>query len=186
MANIPKYLIYIGISVALILLRSMLMSNAAHSPDRAPSTGTRQSGFSIIEVLWAMGTFGVLATVAGVSLGEVAPKFALDNGARMVAMALNQARTLSIMRGHIVDVSFKSHSFTITDTDEGANGEDVATGQLPAHLTMAVTGAASFTPLGTVSAPLAVTLSNDAAHDQVVRVSLTGEVHIGESQHTQP
>ena len=137
----------------------------------------------MLEMLVAMGMFGILATAAGVGLGQMAPKFNLDNGARMMAMALTQARTLAITRGHIVEVTFDSHSFTITDT---VADEVVAAGQLSTQITMAGDSAASFTPLGTVSTPLDITLSNGGETDRVVRVSLTGEVQIGESQHTEP
>jgi type II secretion system protein H len=146
----------------------------------------RQGGFSVMEVLVAMGMFSIMATAAGVGLGQMAPKFNIDNGARMVAMALSQARTLAITRGHVVEVTFGSDTFTITDTEEGEEGEEVATGQLPAHITMAAESSVSFTPLGTVSDSLDVTLSNGGEHDHVVRVSLTGEVQIGESPEVEP
>lgn len=158
------------------------MSFALHSL-RIPGTARGQGGFSMLEVLVVVGMFGIMSVAAGVGLGQVAPKFDIDNGARMVAMALNQARALAITRGHVVDVTFGSHSFTVTDTE---TSKDVAAGQLPARITMAVAGSASFTPLGTVNNPLNVTLKNGGAHNRVVRVSLTGEVQIGASQHTQP
>lgn len=117
---------------------------------------------------------GIMAASAP-GLGALSTTFNLDNGTRTVAMALSQARVYAITRGHVVNVSFTSQSFTTTDTEAGS--AVLMSGKLPAQLTVTASGPASFSPLGTVGAPVVVTVER-ATHTRTVRVGITGEVQI--------
>ncbi|MBI3304085.1 MAG: prepilin-type N-terminal cleavage/methylation domain-containing protein [Deltaproteobacteria bacterium] len=137
-------------------------------------TSQHPQGFTVVETMVVIAILGILFSIATVVLGNLAPKFDLDNGARMTAMALNEARVQAIARGHNMVVSFGSNTFTITDD---VNNEVVAEGQLPLHLSLSAGDDSTFTPLGTVTAPLIVTVSNgDNSRD--VSVGLIGEVQI--------
>ena len=87
-------------------------------------------------------------------------------------MALNQGRVQAITRGHTVVVTFGTNDFTIADGDE-----TVATDQLPPHITVSADSDATFTPLGTVTAPVTVTVGNGDGSREV-KVGLIGEVQI--------
>ena len=133
-----------------------------------------EKGFTLAELLVAVGVLGLLTTIAAVGLGTLAPQFDLDNAARKVAMALNQGRVQAITRGHTMVVTFGTNDFTITD---GVNAETVATDQLPPHITVSADGDATFTSLGSVTTPVTVTVSN-SDHSRDVSVGLIGEVQI--------
>ena len=47
---------------------------------------------TLIELMVALAMLGILLPMAAVSLGNLAPKFDLDNAARKTVMVLNQAR----------------------------------------------------------------------------------------------
>jgi hypothetical protein len=92
----------------------------------------------------------------------------------MTAMGLNQARVQAITRGHNIDITFAAYTFAITDADNG--NELMAVGELPSAITANV-GTTTFTPLGTVTAPLTITLSNGDG-SRAVSVGLIGEVQV--------
>lgn len=131
-----------------------------------------EKGFTLAEMFVTISVLGILLAAAAVGLGTLAPQFDLDNGTRKVAMALNQGRVQAITRGHTIVVAFDTDAFTITDA-----GETIATDTFPPHISVSADGAASFTPLGTVTAPVIVTVSN-SDHSRVVSVGLIGEVQI--------
>jgi len=133
-----------------------------------------QRGFTMVEMIVAIGIFGIMGAIAAVGLGIFAPQFNLDNAARMAAMGLNQARVQAITRGHNIDITFAAYTFAITDADNG--DELMAVGELPFAITADV-GTTTFTPLGTVTAPLTITLSNGDG-SRAVSVGLIGEVQI--------
>jgi prepilin-type N-terminal cleavage/methylation domain-containing protein len=134
----------------------------------------RQRGFTVAEIMVAMGVFGILTASAVGSLGNLAPSFNLDSAAHITTMALNQARVQAITRGHNMVVTFGPNSFTITDE---VNDKTVATGQLPPHITVSTANTPTFTPLGTAATPLTVTVSN-GSNSRNVSVGLTGEVQL--------
>jgi len=129
-----------------------------------------EKGLTVAELLVAISTLGVLLSATAVGLGTLAPQFDLDNAARKVAMGLNQARVQAITRGHTVVVTFGTDDLTIADGEE-----TIATDQLPPHITMSADSSVTFTPLGTVTAPVTVTVSN-SSHSRGVSVGLIGEV----------
>lgn len=133
-----------------------------------------QRGFTMVEMIVAIGIFGIMGAIAAVGLGILAPQFNLDNAARKVAMALNQGRVQAITRGHTIVVTSGTGAFTITDN---VNHETIATDTLPPHITVSADGNATFTPLGTVTTPVTVTVSN-SDHSRAVSVGLMGEGQI--------
>ena len=142
----------------------------------SPLVGRRSArGFTLLELVTGLATFGTLVAVAAPGVGSISGLFKLDGDSRTVALALTQARVAAITRSHRVDVSFGAHGFTVTDTEIGAGGYVVLRGDVLAPTTLSASGTASFTPLGTVTAPVTITLRN-VDRERVVRLGLAGEV----------
>jgi prepilin-type N-terminal cleavage/methylation domain-containing protein len=143
---------------------------------RVSRRAARDGGYTLLELITCLATMGILVAIAAPSLGPISAAFKVDNGSRTIAMALAQARVAAITRGHQIDVSFTSQGFTMTDPVVGG-GYVVIKGDLPAPTTLTASGTTSFTPLGTVTAPLAVTV-HSVGRQRVVRLGLAGEVEI--------
>jgi len=133
-----------------------------------------EKGLTATELLTVVGILGILLSMAAVGLGTLAPQFDLDNAARKVEMVLNQGRVQANTRGHTTVVAFSTDAFTITDN---VAHETIATDTLPPRITVSADGDATFTPLGTVTTPVTVTVSN-SDHSRDVSVGLIGEVQI--------
>ena len=131
-----------------------------------------EKGMTLIELMVALAMLGILLPMAAVSLGSLAPKFDLDNAARKTVMVLNQARVQAITRGHTVVVTFGTDTFLITD-----NTKHFPMGDLDTYITVSAEDDATFTPLGTVTIPVTVTVSN-SEDSRDVSVGLTGEVQV--------
>jgi len=143
--------------------------------DITPKQATRRSqrGFTLIEVLVAMAVFGILSSLAAITLGSLAPKFDLDNAARSAAMAMTRAKVQAITRGHATKITLEGGVFT---TKDEATGEYIGDGEFSSALTLSGTDEYVFSPLGTASAgPL--TLSN-GEHSRDIVVGLIGTVEI--------
>ena len=133
-----------------------------------------QAGLSFAEAMVTLSLAGVVAGIGVVSLGSLTASYALDNGSRTVAMALGQARVFAIARGRDVTVTFNSSHFV---AHAAGSSETLLSGEVPSPVTMATTGAATFSPLGTVGNPVVVTLDRSGETRQV-RVAFSGEVEI--------
>ena len=134
----------------------------------------REAGLSFAEAMVTLSLAGVIAGMGVVSLGSLTASFSLDNGSRTVAMGLNQARVFAITRGRDVTVSFNSSHFV---AHPAGSSETLVSGEVPSPVTMAATGAATFSPFGTVDNPIVVTLDRDG-ETRLVRVAFSGEVEI--------
>ena len=136
--------------------------------------GRSERGFSFAELVVTLSMAGVLVAVGALSLGSLSAAFSLDGGSRTVAMAFSQARVFAISRARTVTVTLGSSTFVVRDTQLN---KDLLRGSIPVPVTMASTGVASFSPLGTVAAPVVVTLDR-GGETRLVRVGFTGEVEI--------
>lgn len=144
---------------------------------RSGGLGRRRSsegGFSFAEMVVTLSMAGVLAGIGALSLGPLSAAFSLDTGSRTVAMGFSQARVFAISRGRTVNVTFGSGGFVVRDTQLN---QDLMHAEVPAPVTMEATGVASFSPLGSVSTPVVVTLDRNGK-TRLVRVGFTGEVEI--------
>lgn len=129
----------------------------------------------MLELLVALSILSLLLVIATSTLGSLAPKFELDNTIRSVAMALSQARSQAVTKGHDVNVEFGAHSYEITDATDGDTV--LAAGELSTLVIVTAEGSVTFTPLGMATAPLTVTASNDS-YSRTVEIGMTGEVMI--------
>ena len=140
-------------------------------PRNARATSLR--GFTVIELLVALSIMVILISAATTTLGELAPKFNLDNTVRSVGMALNQARSQAITTGHTIDVSFGAHDYTITDVTDG--GTVLSADEFSSIISVSAGNVVTFTPLGMSDAETPITVSNDS-YSRTVTVKITGEV----------
>jgi|GEM_PF-1567775 len=141
--------------------------------ERQPRAWHRR-GFTLVEMMVALGVFGFLTTAAFVGLGRLSPQFDIDNGVRTVAMDLQQARVQAITRGHSINVAFSSYDLTVSDANQ--SGTTLTQGKLPKSLSMSASpSVATFTPLGTLITPLTIAVTN-GSQTRYVTVGIIGEV----------
>jgi Tfp pilus assembly protein FimT len=131
-------------------------------------------GLSFSEAIVTLSLAGVVAGIGIVSLSSLTASFALDIGSRTVAMALNQARVFAITRGRNVTMTFSTSQFV---AHAAGSSEPLVAGDVPEPVTITTTGAATFSPLGTVANPVVVTLDR-SGETRLVRVAFSGEVEI--------
>ncbi len=130
---------------------------------------------TLIEILVAMATLVILISMTSVTLGSLAPKLNLDNGSRLTAMALHQAKMQAVMRGRSISVAFDSDGFLVFDT---ADPTDVLSElDMPAGVSLTTNGDVEFTSLGTAAFPRSITVSSGPNY-RIVSVGFTGEVQI--------
>jgi Tfp pilus assembly protein FimT len=133
-----------------------------------------EGGFSFAELVVTLSMAGVLIAIGALSLGSLSAAFSLDTGSRIVAMGFSQARVFAISRGRTTTVTFGASGFVVRDTQLN---KDLLRGQVPEPVIMEASGVAAFSPLGTVSSPVEVTLDRNG-ETRLVRVALTGEVEV--------
>ncbi len=117
-----------------------------------------QAGITLIETLITLATLAILISMTSVTLGSLAPKFNLDNGSGLTAMALHQAKMQVVMRGRSIAVAFDSDGFSVFDT---ADPTDVLSElDMPTGVSLTTDGDVEFTSLGTATFPHSITVSN--------------------------
>lgn len=129
----------------------------------------------MLEALASMSVFAIVVAAGAPSVRSVSNAMSLESEGTSLSMALTQGRITAINRGHVVSATFTTTGYTIVDTQQG--NQVVAAGSLPTGITLQASAATSFTPLGTLSAPLTVTLSRPP-DTRVIQVALTGMVDI--------
>ncbi len=128
-----------------------------------------------MEVLVTLAILAILISMTSVTLGNLAPKFNLDNGTRLTAMALLQAKMQAVTRGRSISVAFDSDGFSVFDTREPA--DVLSELDMPTGVSLTTNGDVVFTSLGSVTFPRSVTVSNGQNY-RIVRVGFTGEVQV--------
>ncbi len=129
----------------------------------------------MIQNLIALATLAILISMTSVTLGSLAPKFNLDNGSRLTAMALLQAKMQAVTRGRSISVAFDSDGFSVFDTAEPT--DVLSELDMPAGVSLTTNGDVEFTSLGTVIFPRSITVSNGQNY-RIVSVGFTGEVQV--------
>ena len=140
-----------------------------------PCLLSSQAGVTLIETLIALATLAILISMTSVTLGSLAPKFNLDNGSRLTAMALHQAKMQAVTRGRSISVAFDSDGFSVFDTAEPT--DVLSELDMPAGVSLTTNGDVEFTSLGTVIFPRSITVSNGQNY-RIVSVGFTGEVQV--------
>jgi prepilin-type N-terminal cleavage/methylation domain-containing protein len=138
---------------------------------------TNQRGFTVIEILAAIGVAGLLMVIAMPFFTKTLPALRLTDAARQVATDLQQVRMRAIAQSIPHQISFSSNTYVIqrcngTCANEGGNMA------LPEGIT--VTPPASppqFQPRGTVSTATTIRLSNGTTNKWVC-VRIVGRINV--------
>jgi prepilin-type N-terminal cleavage/methylation domain-containing protein len=132
-------------------------------------------GFTMIELMAAIGVAGILMAIAIPRLLSVLPGLRLNDAARQVATDLHLARMRAIAQNNSNTVTFNSSTGIYTFT---LGNESIDIDQLYQGITFsAVTANPVFTSRGTASTVATITLSNGSATKQV-EVTAAGRVRI--------
>jgi prepilin-type N-terminal cleavage/methylation domain-containing protein len=157
------------------------------APDRASMRLSRyksshQAGFTLVEVMAAIGVIAVLVAIAVPNLFSVLRGLRLSDGARQLASELQLARMKAISQHTKYRVSFGSYP-TTTYSLEKHDGVTFAVESGPSILPEGITvtgvspSVSEFQSGGTVNTTSTITLSNGSATKQI-QVNLIGRVKI--------
>ncbi len=135
------------------------------------------SGFTVLELMVAIGIATVVLGVAVPSFLDWLPTLRLSSAARQVATDLQVARMKAISRNTSYTVNFIASTYTFTPgTGTDTDSRDI--GQLYPGISISPTPPNPvFTPRGTASTTGTITLSNGTATKLIV-VSTVGRVTI--------
>ena len=137
-----------------------------------------QRGFSTIEMVVVLGMTGILMAVSFVDFGSIIDQFNLDNATRDVVAIFNNARSQAVTQGETRVVSYNSSSRKIKITDP--DNIVVAEQELPARVSLTLSGAVTFTALGTLPAQnSSISFSvNSSTGGRTLMIRRTGKVDV--------
>jgi prepilin-type N-terminal cleavage/methylation domain-containing protein len=96
---------------------------------------SRQSGFSLLEMIVMLSIMGILSTMAVVQIGQAVPAMKADGAMRVVMSQLNTARELAISQRRYMQVKFVApNQIQIVRTDVNTAGAVIGTTVLSAVL----------------------------------------------------
>jgi prepilin-type N-terminal cleavage/methylation domain-containing protein len=136
-----------------------------------------QGGFTVIEILAAIGVAGLLMVIAMPFFTKTLPALRLTDAARQVATDLQQVRMRAIAQSIPHQISFSSTTYVIQRCN-GTCANDGGNMALPEGIT--VTPPASppqFQPRGSVSAATTIRLSNGTTNKWVC-VRIVGRINV--------
>ncbi|NIO09862.1 MAG: prepilin-type N-terminal cleavage/methylation domain-containing protein, partial [Deltaproteobacteria bacterium] len=140
---------------------------------RGSSRGSR-AGFTLLEVLVAIGILGILAAVSVPQLGALLPIYRLNSAVRQIQSALQNVKSKAATENLNFQITYASAapSYTIE-----RDGTPLVTQPLPKEVTISTGGTISFTPRGTAGANR-VRIQNGAGGCAQVVVSTTGRIRV--------
>lgn len=129
--------------------------------------GTKESGFSLIEMLVALSLAAILAGIAYPSMYELYAAYQLRSAAYMVSFEIQRARMQAIAQSKFVMVDVQSDHLCRVTSDNGSDFSDCETADrqdLPASVTASGPDSGTpptFTPTGLLNSGAAsITVSN--------------------------
>ncbi len=134
------------------------------------------SGFTLLELLVAIGIASALASVAVPAFLSWLPTLRLSAASRQVAVDLDLARTKAVSQNTSFQVSFNGSSYLVQKC-AGSCVNDSGNIALPEGITVSASGSPLFLPRGTSTASSIITLSN-GAESRLIWVGLVGQVTI--------
>ena len=152
-----------------------------------PLIGKKESGFTLVESVVVMATFGILTAIAIPTFISMMPKYRLNGAARQVMGDLMAARMKAVSLNKKVKVFFfNDHQYKVCD-DENKNGKvsdgegDVQTIDIQAEypdvkFDLNKTSDPTFSPRGTAT-NRTITLQNTSGSKKIT-ISIAGRVKI--------
>ena len=149
---------------------------------------TKQSGFTLTEVLIVLGILSVLALLGGSWLSTQIPHYQLNGVVRQVRADLLAARMQAVSQGNEFRVVFEDkHQYDILDDDNNNGkadaGELVKTRSIEENypgVTVQSNRNPIFHPRGTASSLGTISVANSAG-EKTITVSMTGRVKVQSS-----
>jgi len=151
---------------------------------------SKQSGFTLIELMIVLTILGVCAGIAIPNLLSYMPKYRLNGAARQVMADLMWARMQAVSQNNRFRVFFSTnHEYKILDDDDNDNefdnGEWTQTQNIQqeySNVTFSATANPIFYPKGTaLGATITITSSADSNLKKYVKVASTGRVKIDDT-----
>ena len=147
------------------------------------------SGFTVSELMVTIGVAGILMGIAIPSLLAWLPTLRLNDGARQVALDLQNARMNAISQSLPFGLSFTGATAYVIFQDANLNGaydnpgDPIIRGplSLPQGITVTGTPTVVFQPRGIASVNNAINLGNGTAATANLATSLVGRVTISHS-----
>lgn len=144
----------------------------------------RISGFTVLELMVAIGIAMVVLGIAVPSLLTWLPTLRLSSGARQVATDLQVARMKAISQNTKFRLNFvttSSYTFEKDSNNDGTFNASTETESgpfsLPEGIVVTATGPSShFQPRGTANAAGTITLRNGNSETKAVQVAIVGRV----------
>lgn len=138
--------------------------------------GHNDSGFTLMELLAAIGVASILMAIAIPSFLSTLPSIRLTDAARQVATDLQQTRMKAIAQSIPYQVSFSSSSYVLQKCN-GTCTNDGGTIALPDGITATASSVPQFQPRGNAATDATITLSNGTSNTWVC-VKIVGRINI--------
>jgi prepilin-type N-terminal cleavage/methylation domain-containing protein len=133
-------------------------------------------GFTLIELMAAIGVASILMAIAIPSLLSTLPGLRLTDAARQVATDLQQIRMKAIAQNIPYQITFSSTTYVLQKCN-GSCANESGNIVLPQGITVTASTAPQFQPRGTAATATTITLSNGSASKWVC-VKTVGRVNI--------
>lgn len=133
-------------------------------------------GFTLMELLAAIGVASILMAIAIPSFLSTLPGLRLTDAARQVATDLQQIRMRAIAQNIPYQISFSTSTYVLQKCN-GSCTNDSGNIALPEGITVTASAAPQFQPRGTAAADATITLSNGSSSTRVC-VKTVGRVNI--------
>lgn len=149
---------------------------------------TKESGFTLVELLIVFALITVLTGIAGAGYISMKPAMHLNGAARHIAGDLMAARMQAVNQNNSFKVFFlnDNHQYQILDDDDGDGtadaGEAVETKDIHdkyPDITFSAGSDPVFSPRGTASGNMTITVSNGEGGSETITIKTTGSVKTG-------
>jgi type IV fimbrial biogenesis protein FimT len=138
--------------------------------------GHNNSGFTLMELMAAIGVASILMAIAIPSFLSTLPGLRLTDAARQIATDLQQIRMKAIAQNIPYQISFSTSTYVLQKCN-GSCTNDSGNIALPEGITVTASTAPQFQPRGTATADATITLSNGSSSTRVC-VKTVGRVNI--------
>src|SRR2546425_3322607 len=159
---------------------------AASGARRRGGSRAQRGGTTVVELLATVAVLGTFVGTTMLTSSQVRPLYIVRGAARQVAADLQKTRMSAVTENNRYLVQFtNNHTDTILDDNNNdglaETGEAVRTANIQLDwpgVTMSSTGAITFLPDGTVSAPVTITLQKSGVTDKTITISQAGSIQV--------